>query len=432
MTSSLPSRIVRGRPSAPWWAVARGALTAGSALAGALCIAACAACSSTHGGAADASARGSDAAGTLTSEGGGVVVDGAAESGSSDDGASDAGASEGGVGVRWIGRVRPDGPGGPEFAWSGTGFVANVSGATISVKLKTLGSSDPIYFQPVIDLMPGTRFAVPNGEQTVTLASNLPDGNHVVELYRETEGRYGASVFEGFTDGTLGAPPPSPGRLIEVVGDSISAGYGDLGSEQHPNYGADPDGGCMFSTQTESAYASYGAVAAHSLSVDWSLIAVSGWGIYRDNGNSTANVLPAVYADELGLVTTPVWPFTPQPQAVVINLGTNDFAMGDPGQTQFEGAYSAFIATVRGKYPDAWIFCTVGPLLYGTGLATATTYIQAVVAMARAAGDMKVQYLDFGQQNASLGTGCQYHPNTIEHKAMAAKLVTALRTALGW
>jgi endoglucanase len=129
---------------------------------------------------------------------------------------------------------------------------------------------------------------------------------------------------------------------------------------------------------------------------------------------------------------TPTFSFQPEPQAVIINLGTNDFAMGDPGQSQFEGAYSAFIATVRGKYPDAWIFCAVGPLLFGTNLATATNYIRAVVSSAQAGGDAKVQFLDFGQQNTSLGTGCQYHPNTTEHQAMATKLVATLRVALRW
>jgi lysophospholipase L1-like esterase len=239
-------------------------------------------------------------------------------------------------------------------------------------------------------------------------------------------------VYEGFPDGTLKAPPPSPGRIVEIVGDSISAGYGDLGSEQHPNYGPDPDGGCPFTTATESAYATYGAITARTLGADPSIVAMSGWGMVRDNQNNASNVVPAVYADALGPHATPAWPFQPVPQVVVINLGTNDFAMGDPGATAFEGAYTAFIATVRSKYPSAWIFCTVGPLLYGSGLAAAQTDIQAVVTSAQNAGDMKVQYLDFGQQNTSLGTGCQWHPNTTEHQAMADSLVPAIRAALGW
>ena len=367
----------------------------------------------------------SDSAGDAS---GGATPDGGAPG----EGGAEGGAGDGGAGVRWIGRIDLSSDAGARFAWSGTGLVATVSGTSIAVQLTTSGSSDPVYFQPVIDGTPGPRFAVANGAQTVTLASGLAGGDHAVELYRETEGRYGTSVFGGFTQGTLKAPPPSSGRLIEFVGDSITAGYGDLGSEQHPNYGPDPDGGCLFSTQTESAYATYGALAARTLGADPSLVAVSGWGMYRDNGNSTADVLPAVYADALGLQATPVWPFQPEPQAVVINLGTNDFATGDPGAAAFEGAYSAFLATVRGKYPDAWIFCTVGPLLYGAGLASAQTDIQAVVTGAQTGGDTKVQYLDFGQENTSLGTGCQYHPNVAEHQAMATRLVAALHTALGW
>jgi lysophospholipase L1-like esterase len=140
-----------------------------------------------------------------------------------------------------------------------------------------------------------------------------------------------------------------------------------------------------------------------------------------------------VYANTLGLSASPAWSFQLEPQAVVINLGTNDFAnLMDPGIAPFETAFAAFIGTIRGKYPNAVIFLTVGPLLYSTGLTAATMYIQEVIANAHAAGDMKVQFLDFGQQNTSLGTGCDYHPNVTEHQAMADKLVAALRSSLGW
>jgi len=382
----------------------------------------CVACSSPHVGAAPG---GSPDTGEEAGTPGGAGAD------ANDGGVPESG-SEGGAGVRWIGRVDLSSDARPAFAWSGTGFVATVSGPTISVSLTTTGSSDPVFFQPVIDGTPGSRFSIADGNQTVTLASSLADGGHTVELYRETEGRYGVSTFQGFTDGTLQAPAPAPGRLIEVVGDSITAGYGDLGSEEHPNGGPDPDGGCTFSTLTESAYVTYGAVAARMLGADVSLIAVSGWGIYRDDENDTSNVLPAVYPDTLGLQTSPSWSFQPEPQAVVINLGTNDFAMGDPGQMPFESAYSAFVSTIRGKYPHTWIFCAVGPLLYGTSLTTATSYIQDVVSSAQAQGDTKVQFLQFAEEDSSLGTGCQYHPNVAEHQAMATTLVAALQLALGW
>lgn len=336
-------------------------------------------------------------------------------------------------GVRWVGRVDARDPTAVKFAWSGTGFVATIAGSTISVKLKTERSaSNPPYFIPVIDGTPGMRFSVPDGEQTVTLGSGLSDGDHTVELYRETEGQFGDSIFEGVVDGTLRDPPPYGGRLIEIIGDSISAGYGNLGSEQHPGYGPDPNGGCHFTTETESAYQAYGSIAARALGAEASIVAISGWGVYRGNGGATYDTLPSVYSNTLGTQSIPPWGFGPKPQAVVINLGTNDFAQGDPGEAQFEGAYKALLATVRGSYPDAWIFCTIGPLPYGTGLSSAQVYLHTVVGDANASGDSKVKYLDYGQQDSSKGTGCDYHPNVAEDQNMSDVLVPALKAALGW
>jgi lysophospholipase L1-like esterase len=347
-------------------------------------------------------------------------------------GSSQAGSAPAAPSVRWVGRVDAGTRAAPRFAWSGSGFVATVSGTAISLKLKSEGTSDPVFFQPVIDGTPGARFSVPSGERTIALGSGLRDGDHTVELYRETEGKYGHSVFEGFTEGTLKAPQAGPDRLIEIVGDSISAGFGNLGSEEHPNYGSDPNGGCTFTTETESAYNTYGAIAARRLDADASIVAVSGWGAYRDNSNDTAAVLSSVYENALGLVASPAWSFGRKADVVVINLGTNDFATGDPGETEFKTAYSSLIASIRGNYPDAWIFCMLGPMLFGDGLTQATAYTTAIVSEHNTAGDSRVGLLNFGTQDTSLGTGCAYHPNVTVQTAMADQLVSAIEAALDW
>jgi lysophospholipase L1-like esterase len=329
--------------------------------------------------------------------------------------------------VRWIGRTDTSNPNAVKFAWSGSGFIATVAGPRISVLLQTEGTSSSTFFQPVVDGVVGGRFQVPPGApQTVVLGSGLTAGDHVVELYRESEASFGDNLFEGFVDGTLKSAPPPPGRLIEVVGDSISAGYGNLGNETHPA----STNACTFSLDTESAYQSYGAMVGRALGAEVSIIARSGWGMVRDFKGNTSNVMPSIYGNALGTATTPAWSFARKADVVVVNLGTNDSNAGgggDPG-TAFEAAYVGFLQTVRGHYPDAWIFLTIGPMTTGPLLTTMRTHLGNIVL---AMGDSKIATIDMATQDTS-STGCDFHPNVAEDQAMAAVVTAAIRTKLPW
>jgi lysophospholipase L1-like esterase len=337
------------------------------------------------------------------------------------------------AGPRWVGRVDATDPKAVRFAWQGAGFIATVNGSSIAVKLRTEGTPT-VYFQPVIDGSVATRFKVDSGaDQTVTLASGLAATDHVVELYRDTEGMYGLSTFLGFTSGTVtGAPGPS-GRLIEVVGDSISAGYGNLGSEPHPNWVANP--ACHWTADNSTWYQTYAAIAGHALGAEVSTIARSGWGMYRDNTGNTSNVLSSVYEDALGTNSNAVWAFAPKASVVVINLGTNDWANGDPG-TSYETAYQSFIAKVRGHYPDAWLFLTIGSMTGEPSLSQVKARLANVVAAVTATGDQKLATFDLGVQNmgadGSVPTGCDWHPNVADHQRMAGILQQQLSSRLGW
>jgi hypothetical protein len=289
-----------------------------------------------------------------------------------------------------------------------------------------LQNDDAYFFQVVIDGQKGNRFQAAKGRATQVVASGLAAGSHTLELYREIETYYGASQFFGITQGTLEPPPPSRGRLLEFVGDSISAGYGNLGSEQHVNVEAPIL--CPFSLDTESAYMSYGAVAARALNADASIIAESGWGVYRDRTGG-GDVLPNVYDRIMGNEATPVWDFRTTPQAVIINLGTNDFVPGDPGNA-YATALGAFVDTVRGRYPAAWIFCAVGTMLTTSEHTQALSYTQSVIT--GHGGDAgKVAVVDLGVQDTT-NTGCDWHPTVTEHQRMADLLVPVLKQKLGW
>jgi lysophospholipase L1-like esterase len=357
-------------------------------------------------------------AGTAGSSAGGVRSSGGASAASGGSAGAGAGA------VRWIGRVDASNPAAVKFAWSATGFAATVAGTKISVQLQTEGATTAAFFQPVIDGKTAARFQVPMGSaRTVVLAENLAAGNHTVELYRENEGNYGDSVFLGFVDGTVVGAPPAPTRFIEIIGDSISAGYGNLGSETHPPW----QSMCGFTLDTESAYAAYGPALGRLLNAEVSVIARSGWGMYRDLSGSKTNVLSSIYENTLGDQAAPRFNFTRQPDAVIINLGTNDSNPDDPGQA-YEDAYVAFLRKVRTHYANAWIFLTIGPMTSDPLLAAMRTHIDHVVTKI---ADAKIVQVPLEPQD-STSTGCDFHPNVAEHQKLATALKAAIQPKLNW
>lgn len=403
----------------------------------AVCPLVCAATFFVAGCASDSGSRRLNGQGG-SSGNGSTNVAGAVNGGASSGGNS-AGTEGGTTGIvvggpRWVGRVDASDPSAVKFAWQGAGLVAIVKGTTIAVRLRTVGTPS-VYFQPVVDGTPGARFKVDSGsDQTITLAENLTDAEHRVELYRETEGMYGMSTFLGFTSGTVVGAPPFNGRVIEVVGDSISAGYGNLGSEPHPNWVAEP--ACHWTAENSSWYATYAAIAGRAVNAEVSTVARSGWGMYREISGSTAGVLSTVYDRALGSNDATRWGFEPKASVVVVNLGTNDWALGDPGEA-YETAYVNFIGTLRGVYPDAWIFMTIGSMTGEPALTQVKTHFDNIVASVTATtGDERLIAFDLGNQNlganGSIPSGCDWHPSAADHVRMAGILQQQLSGKLGW
>jgi lysophospholipase L1-like esterase len=311
---------------------------------------------------------------------------------------------------------------GPRFAWSGSGIIAQFEGTSVGVKL-----SGGQQYAVVLDGAVRPKLISTSG--TTMVAQGLTAGTHVVELYRRTEASEGEAQFLGFDFGTgkLLAPPPARPRRIELIGDSISCGYGNEGANMS----------CPFTPGTENHYLSYGAIAARSVNADLITIAWSGKGVvcnYGDDANSCVNPLPSVYDRTLPARADSAWDFASwQPDAVIINLGTNDLSTNqDPTQAQFENAYKSLIQHVRSKYANAFILCTNGSMLSGADLTQVRTYIGNAVKASNDAGDSKVKAFEIEPQNAADGYGCDYHPSLATHEKMAAQVSAVLRATLGW
>jgi lysophospholipase L1-like esterase len=323
--------------------------------------------------------------------------------------------------VRLVGRMDKSDPAGPRFAWSGSGVVARFSGTSVGVQLA--GGQQ---YTVVIDGVLQPKLT-PSGGVT-PIADGLRAGEHTIEIYRRTEASQGESQFLGFElgSGALLEPPPAPERRLEVIGDSITCGYGNEGADMN----------CPFSPDTENHYLTYAASSARSLGAELVTIAWSGKGVlcnYGDDAASCTNPLPSFYDRILPNRPASLWDFSYQPHAVVINLGTNDFSTAqDPTQAEFEQAYAAFLERLRDAYPDAWILCTVAPMLSGADLSTARAGIANAVALRTSLGDTKVKAFQMAQMNAADGYGCDWHPSLATHDKMARELSAELSATLGW
>lgn len=316
--------------------------------------------------------------------------------------------------VHWVGRYDEADPTARRMGWSGAGLVVRFDGTGVTVNMDDAAQ----FFTVVVDGTVQDPLATAPGPQDYVLATGLPAGEHTVELYRRTEGSFGATVVHDVTiDGELLAPPPVT-RRMEVIGDSITAGYGNLGTAP-----------CGFSAQTEDHYLTYGAIAARTLGAEVQTVAWSGKGMVYNYGDDTYQPLPEVYDRILASDETP-WDFTWQPDVVVINLGTNDFSTdNDPSQQLYTSTYVTFLEHLRAVYPSAFVL-VVAPTLFGAEADMVAGYLTDVVAQRNAAGDPDVAFANINVD--WIGSGCDGHPTVATHQGMAGRLVEELQDHVGW
>jgi lysophospholipase L1-like esterase len=322
--------------------------------------------------------------------------------------------------THFIGRFDTTVPARPKMSWSSSALVTRFSGTGMTLKLRDEGSN---FFQVVLvgESSAPTNFSTVPGVTDYVIASRLPPGEHTIAVYKRTE--IGPVTFLGFSPEN-GAIIPSVypvARRIELIGDSISCGYGVDG--------VGPD--CKFTLQTENAYVSYGAIAARALGAELSTIAWSGRGVFRNANPDEPELLPDLYKRTIANDPASVWNHSFSPDALVVNLGTNDFSAGDPGE-EFKTAYVAFLKQLRDKNATSQIIVALGPMLLETKLEQARGYLQAVVKERNDDGDALVSFLEFPSHTAADGYGCDYHPSLKSHQKMSALLADALRAKLKW
>jgi len=342
--------------------------------------------------------------------------------------------------ILYFGRVDCSAPTAPAFAWPGVTIRMQFDGTGVDMMLTDFGTASEVnYYDVILDGGTPTDLQVMPGAQTYQLARNLAPGSHTVEIFKRIESAPGGApdvgkgIFNGFRIPEAGSVlplAPKPHR-IEFIGDSITCGYGVDVCTTDPN-------NSHYTTAASNAYDAYGAVAARALDAEYMAVAYSGRGMYRNN-SAAPQTIPDLYLLTLpDEASGPLWNTARwTPDAVVVNLGTNDFYAAPTNDALYQNTYVTFLQTLRGYYPNAQIIVTTSPMLsnyYPTNPANnmiqtswtdEDTDLEAVVAARNAAGDKNVVLLTIQTQPGTC-YGEDYHPPVTVQQAMANQVVSAV------
>jgi lysophospholipase L1-like esterase len=242
-------------------------------------------------------------------------------------------------------------------------------------------------------------------------------------VVKQTESNYTLLEIKSISlTGTLIDPPAQKELYIEVIGDSLTCGMGNIGENSSPN------------PQTpiwEDATQSYGYMIAEDLDADYTIISQSGIGIagswfdplfdfYTKASYSRYKKDNNYDEDNAFYLRTP--------DIIIINLGTNDYFLNkdkDPNMCKPEEVQKMtekFIKHVRDCYgkdiPIVWAYGFVGTFLYDN--------IKG--AIDKLGGEEEGIYMIEVPKNTG---GAQGHPTVDGHRAAADTLLPLVKEILG-
>ncbi|MFG1884127.1 cellulose binding domain-containing protein [Micromonospora sp. NPDC049102] len=282
--------------------------------------------------------------------------------------------------------------------WAGAYLRVGFTGRTVKLRQR-----NTIQLWASID---GRAFTSFTGSGTVNLTPTaLAAGNHtLIVSYRQVAGSYtGDAVFQGLIlDSGAGTfKPPARPKLVEFIGDSITAG----------------------ATSSQLAVTDYGFKVGERLGYDHTQIAIGGMCLAETTDGCWAQAT-RYWMSSGGQVGTDPWDFSRYAaDGVVINLGTNDKSHG-VSAAAFQATYTTFLTRIRAKFPNAKLFAL------RTFIGRYATETEAAVRARNAAGDANVFYVDTTGWLPSGGLSDSVHPNDAGHQAITDRLAPILSARL--
>eukprot|EP00929_Paragymnodinium_shiwhaense_P046415 TRINITY_DN2362_c0_g1_i1.p1 TRINITY_DN2362_c0_g1~~TRINITY_DN2362_c0_g1_i1.p1 ORF type:complete len:660 (-),score=89.91 TRINITY_DN2362_c0_g1_i1:171-2150(-) len=260
--------------------------------------------------------------------------------------------------VRFIGRWY-DVPGGKAHSWWAAFQIRFRGSSSVAAKL---WSGLGLYFVCQVDDEAAVHKLHQDGDFLIATGLDA-SREHVVACGRSNEGSFGETYFKGVVLASGGellqaAGPRESELRVEVIGDSITAGYATKWQ---------PGQATGATLENSDVYDSYARYLADALATsEWQVVAKSGIPVvqYAPSEKPMADQWVCRAFTWAPSSCPREWEFSWHADVVVINLGTNDYVYGGSmTDQQFVEGYKALIFLVRQKYPDAVIMCLI-PLAY--------------------------------------------------------------------
>lgn len=339
--------------------------------------------------------------------------------------------------------------------WTGSGIECEIKAGELWVEVE----ADYSVYEPWISIVVNgayiSRRMLEKGRAWICIFRGMnPEVIKNIKVIKETQAMSGdedhlLQIHQLKTDGAFLPVKQRPYKL-EFIGDSITSGEGSIGNIKEEDWIP-----MWFSTENN-----YARMSADALNAEYRLICQSGWGVYRGWDNNPYSALPLYYEKVCGFLkgernevlgakepnNFKQW----QPDAVIINLGTNDEGafhslawmdattgntfkqrLNEDGSFNQEDiacfieAIVAFLYKLRRYNEKAYIVWAYGML--GSNMAP---FIQEAIAIYKEQSrDIKVSFIAL--PNTTKETlGARQHPGILSHRQSSQVLTDYLRGLL--
>lgn len=339
--------------------------------------------------------------------------------------------------------------------FNGSGVEANVTGTELWIDVDVnYGVHEPWIWTTLNGAFMSRQMLLPGSYSLCLFRGMSPDTVKNVRFIRELQAMSEDDdcrlLIRGFRSDGEFLPVRSGRYKLEFIGDSITSGEGTYGAEE------DMDWLAMYMSSSRD----YARMVSDALDAEYRLISQGGWGVLCGWNNDPRHNIPSCYEKICGLAGGEMneklgasKPYDFQswvPDAVIVNLGTNDAgafdhpAWVDPvtGQTfeqrrEADGTYNAedlarfeqavvdFLVMIRRDNPTAHIVWTYGMLGYDLTLAIT----DAMNTYRRTMGDVNAAFLQLPNTTEET-VGSRTHPGERSHARAAQVIVEYLRTVL--